>query len=1358
MSNINQTVSVTLTMNGEPARVQLDRLIGRSHELRKGLTSATTLTEKNKLQRELDSVDKQIAKLTTSIRGTESVLNHLSDSSIQGLRGALKHLKRELAATNPNTEEWRRYAEQIRQVEARLGELTATVAQGDSMWDKISGFATKLWPVTDLLQQAGSYVSELVEEYAAMEQEMAGVRKYTGMTEEDVAALNEALKGMDTRTSREGLNQLAQEAGRLGKTSQEDVLGFVRAADQINVALDDLGEGATLTISKLTGVFGDEERYGTEQAMLKVGSVINDLSQNCAASAPFLAEFASRMGGVGAQAGMTIPQIMAYGAVLDSAGMNVESTSTALSQVVVRMMQAPAKYAQVAGLDVQRFSEMLRTDVNGALVLFLETLQQAGGIDSLAPMFKDMGESGSQAIATLSTLAARIGEVKEQQTVAAESFEQATSISAEFGVQNETVAAQLDKARNRMHEMRVALGEKLQPVMLTAYSALNALAQVLVIVARFVYNNRGAIVALAAGVAAYNVVTKASIVLSRTWNGVCAAGTAIAQTSRLAMLALRVVYLHVTGAATKAAAATRLFNAACKASPVGLVIGVATALVGVLTSVMLRTKETTKAMEQARDESQQWRDSLTDISQATAQACAAETAQLKTLYEAAVNQSLSTDRRRQAAEKLQQLYPDYFKNLSAEEIMVGNAKTQYDKLRDSILQAARARAAAEKIASNEGEILDLEMQLEAQKEEQQKAVEEYNRAMARAESLKGADLGQFGAAQTHASILNIKMLAADHNVKATTDKIAELNKANATLADKHINTRGAAADGGLSPGGSGVGASATPSAHTADRFAAEKGWREKAEADARISYAKGETDSLTHAARMEQILLNYYGKVLARTDLSETERLNLMAEQAEARKKQAERATAASVEAEEATYSARLAELKQFYLDGAISKETYDIKAEEAEIEHQDRLVKTTAEGSAERAKAEERLTQLKIAQMERRQGEIRKKEEEMAAIKKEYFGDNAAELQAQYTVMEAALTEVYNRELAAAGDNAAERLRIEEAYEKAKLALRQKYGQLTEEDNRNTMQRWADDTKAWLDSDGGKAVTGSFDTIVSGMSSIFSQLNSLTQAELEMTTAAITRRYDAEIAAAEGNSFKIKKLEKEKEQAIAKAKNEANRKMFAMQVIQAVAQTAQNAIAAYGSAASIPVTGFILAPIAAAMAVTAGALQIAAIKKQQQAAEAQGYARGGFTPEGGVYEVAGVVHKGEWVASQRLTRDPRTRPILEALDYAQRTNTIGAITAADVSRSITAPVALAQAAPLSALRPGISTDLTDTATPSTPSSTLSAELTDTLRGLKERLNEPFVTVNTVTGDHGTLRAQQEYDRLIRNKTPKHKK
>ena len=332
--------------------------------------------------------------------------------------------------------------------------------------------------------------------------------------------------------------------------------------------------------------------------------------------------------------------------------------------------------------------------------------------------------------------------------------------------------------------------------------------------------------------------------------------------------------------------------------------------------------------------------------------------------------------------------------------------------------------------------------------------------------------------------------------------------------------------------------------------------------------------------------------------------------------------------------------------------------------------------------------------------------------------------------------------ELTLAGNNAKEKLRIEEAYQKAKAALVRKYGM----EELNGMQKATEAVVEWLDSDGGQAVLEAIDTVVSGMSSIFSGLSDIVQAELEIQTAAITKRYEAELSFAEGNTYKVKKLEKGKEEEIAKMKNEANRKMFAMQVIQAVAQTAMAAINAYSSAAQVPMIGYILAPIAAAMAVAAGAIQIASIKKQQQASEAQGYAEGGFTPRGPKNMEVGVVHAGEWVASQKLVQSPVARPMIEALDYAQRTNTIGTLRSEDVSRSITAPTVIARQASDGGLQKSM------TATVAALASYSSA-----IDRQNRRLNEPFVTVNTVEGDRGIKRVQEEYDNLMRNKNPKGK-
>lgn len=178
-----------------------------------------------------------------------------------------------------------------------------------------------------------------------------------------------------------------------------------------------------------------------------------------------------------------------------------------------------------------------------------------------------------------------------------------------------------------------------------------------------------------------------------------------------------------------------------------------------------------------------------------------------------------------------------------------------------------------------------------------------------------------------------------------------------------------------------------------------------------------------------------------------------------------------------------------------------------------------------------------------------------------------------------------------------------------------------------------------------------------------------------------------------------------------------------------------------------VPIVGYILAPFAAAMAIAAGAIQIASIKKQQQTSLAQGYSEGGFTKPGDVNEIAGVVHAGEWVASQKLLSSPEARPLINALDYAQRTNTIGSLKASDVSRSITAPSVIAN-----------NTNGESVATSMTANAMALASYTAVMKKLNDRLNEPFVTVNTVTGDTGIKKAQEDYCKLMKNKTNKRKR
>lgn len=191
-------------------------------------------------------------------------------------------------------------------------------------------------------------------------------------------------------------------------------------------------------------------------------------------------------------------------------------------------------------------------------------------------------------------------------------------------------------------------------------------------------------------------------------------------------------------------------------------------------------------------------------------------------------------------------------------------------------------------------------------------------------------------------------------------------------------------------------------------------------------------------------------------------------------------------------------------------------------------------------------------------------------------------------------------------------------------------------------------------------------------ISPIMDAMSSYYSAQCDLEVAKTEKKYEKQIEKAGNNSAKRKKLEEKQEKEIAKIKTKYAKKQAKMQIAQAIVTTAMSALNAYSSVmAGAPwPANMVLAPIAAGLALAAGAIQIATIKKQQQAQEA-GYYEGGFTGGSSYRREAGVVHEGEFVANHNAVNNPQLLPALQLIDIAQRNNTVGSLTAADVSRSM---------------------------------------------------------------------------------------
>lgn len=1501
MANYTSTANVVLSVNGKQAQKMLTQLEKDARRLEKQIAKAATAGDKatmKKLQRELKSTQRMMEQLKGSSASVDQTLRRLDKASPKELNKALKLLQQQLNGLQRGTAAWDAHVAKIRMLKAELQKVNATLATQKSLWQRFNGWLNGAQTAIMAFAAAvtGLVIAgrKAVQSYADMEEQMANTIKYTRMTAAEVEELNEIFKGMDTRLAREQLNLLAQEGGRLGYNTVASVKEYVEAASIINVALVDLGEGATQTIAKLSNIFGMEQMYGVRDSMLKIGSTVNHLSQNCTAAKPFIVEFAQRMAGIGSTAKMTIPEIMAFAATLDAHGQKVEMSATALQRTIMELFKKPAEMARKVGLETNSFIETLNKSTTQGVMMFLEALNKLGEDKALAvlsPLFQDLGLDGARVSSVLSNLSSHLDFLKWQLGEASEAFREGTSASNEYAIFNNTVQASIDKARKRVGELAIELGEKLYPLMKHIYTSSSAFMRVLNVIVDFLIKHRKAIGNLILVIGTYYswllLVKTATI----AWNTVVGIGKAVMTAYRTVLILGRIAVLAFTQGIGAATHAMRLLNTVVKANPFGLILSVIAAVVIAIRSLIDRTSEYTKKMREARNTaaalSEEYRKEMRNIDSLVGKLEAAKkgTKEYKNVKDEIIKQ-----------------YGKYLKGLVNERGEITNLTEAYKRLAAAARIAAKERS-IQTARDNADEVHSEAFKTQAARlleslQNEGKSFREATRItnqvvfqlettgtltadlVAELQAIKGNTWQANGMADHPVNIVN-EMIEQQGEYNDTMAAIADIERENNALAKyteqdlrrliEDIEPKVNAGQGGrvvigidgpqpevknlnaaelrdfLAEAQARLSVIQTPNVDpvagnpdfTLDDFTpyesdkdrkareaeerraaikarkdfkealnATKGTWESDTAQNVSDYSNGLKSWSDFLLRKHEIELKYFEDreaVYKQFNLTEDEdyqellkkkadyeaawlKKNAALKVEEAKRMQQVEETQAQMDfhtpgnalyGKEEALQQRLFEIKVKYLKkmqaayNQASEEwhNYQVQIEQAESAEQLRRQKLLAQRVAEWKKQYEyrEAKQRYDLEMElladafdkglisyreflEAQRDMKKKyaDEYMPESAKPQSGSAEGNAKAMKHDLEI-VKSLYEQGLISKKQYEQAKERIERTYNKKSLEGIRKFGSTQTNQLLDIYEAWQNFFNS-TEEDGGNWAT----RLAALASSVFAVMNAgmqqaseYMQACADIEVAKAEKKYDREIELAEGNSYRVKKAEKQKEKEIAKIKSDAAKKQFAMQVIQAVAQTATNALNAYGSAAQVPVIGYILAPIAAAMAVAAGAVQIATIKKQQQASEAQGYSEGGFTPEGKADEVAGVVHKGEWVASQRLVNNPRTRPLLEALDYAQRTNTIGSITAADVSRTITAPAVLAA-------QPQAPTVVNNTY--NTAPSADNSELTSTIRELKDRLNEPFVTVNTVSGDHGIQQAQDEYDRLMRNKSPKSRK
>ena len=1298
--------------------------------------------------KEIDRTNVDIKETKRQMQLVNNTMANLKTSSIRDLEYSIKALNQQMHGMERGTEQFKQMELKAKQLKAELQAVRAEGVAQESWIKRSADWFNRMQGIALGAVAAISgitfTVKKCVEEYAKMDDEMTNVRKYTGQAAEEVERMNEDFKKMDTRTPRQKLNQLAEDAGRLGITSTAAVEEFVDGADKINVALgDDLGDKAVSQIGKLAQMFGEDKTKGLRGAMLATGSAVNELAQNSSASAGYLVDFTARVAGVGKQAGFTQAQIMGLASVLDQNMQQDETAATAVQNLLAKMFQDSSKFAKIAGLNVKDFAKTLKEDANGALLQFLAAMRAKGGFADFAPMFEEMKMDGSRATGVLTVLADKLDDIKTAQNLANEAYSEGTSVLNEFETQNESVQAQLDKASKKFLDLSIELGQKLYPAARYCISAASLGVRALSTLVDFVKDYWRILIVLTAAIVTYTAVSKAKLIAEKAqmaWLNIMIlrekAHLVLVGLKTSALKTMAIVQMALTREIKLTTAAQMLWNKVLLANPITAVIAV---VAGLTAAIVTLSKETSTAEQAQRD----YNDAVTDANKQAAE----EEASIMRLVSAIQSNTTAESDRKAALEELNgKLMREHLGNITEEAVRTGQATRQIqsyiDMMKKKIVIDGLQKKLAESIAK---QAEDEDLLGEANNDNRGY----WKRFWDRLNPFAGGKTQKLNFAADHKDQLLQSVEREKQYQQKLIDKINELESQHFEVYDpepwRNNGFNGKDNDGTIIKKQSTAGTHQASDKERKARAKAEKtaaAEARKREAEAKRkqkqaadsikaetselmannakAYAEGKKTYQQFLDDRQNIQIKGFAKLKQLYGAESNEYKQLLDNQVTVVKQHDAAILKMNEQSIERERLQKEASIKAQYNDANSAIYQNDIALDEAIYQNDaDAMQKRLAlynEGSEEwldlKAEMEQASLDHQLQMQESYQNQLKELRQQFGKqdlqaqetmylngldnlykqglIKEEEYQQMKLEITKQFAAQRAQIdaddhgagsaqlkindksSEMVNSARAAAGESQSTGNATLGGYFSSQVENYQNTMEKLKELYGNDKQNHAAymQAKGKITSDFLNDLIEKTAVVYNGINGILSASSSYAQACSDLEQAKISKNYEKQIAAAGNNSKKKKKLEEKRDKELAAAKSKANKKAMKIEIAQAIASTAMSAINAYASAAAIPTIGWTLAPIAAGMATAAGMIQLAAIKKQHQA-EAAGYYEGGYTGGNRYRKEAGVVHEGEFVANHNAVNNSSIRPALDLIDRAQRSNTVGSLTAEDITRSL---------------------------------------------------------------------------------------
>ena len=669
---------IVITANAAVAKKVMEELQQRIDGIKQKMAALDVTTKQgqrefNKLKKELVSYNSAVTQNITNEERVKHAIDNLNTTSLKELRRALVSAKSVLGKTFADDPGLKKKQQDVRTLQNQIDKLTGSVHKQGGAWQTAMKNLTAYVGLFQVFNAIKNTVTSAIKKNFEFSSSLTDIRKVSGLAMEDVNKLATELAKIDTRTSIDGLAQLAYQGAKLGmgKYGVEGMKQFVAAADQINVAIgEEMGEEALPALSKLVETMGLIPKMGIEKAMLATGSAMFKLASTSTATSGNIVEFAKRLTGVSRTAGITTDQLLALGSASDSLFLMPEVSATAMSKFIVALQKNHNLIEKDLGIQQGTIKNMYAAGhAMDAIVMVLEKMRDKGNMNALGGIFKDLGSDGQRLVTAMVTMSKNVDVLKDHLYESQEAFEEATAVTNEYKMQQQSAIGILDRANNLWEKAFV------NP---DGVESVKAMAQAWYDMSQMILQSPVFKNTLQA--ALWSVITACKVfvtLLPLIANYVAGLGIYKA-----------VTFLWELGKAIKAAATAQIaFNSAAKVNPYVAIASAIVTAVGVVWSFVKADKEAAAAEAEAARKANAWKDKLKEA-QLQTDTLTRKLHSYKTTLEAL---NVSQNARNTQIARFNRDFRQYISKLGIEIKSVGDLKKHYSELAQEIQRATYYR-------------------------------------------------------------------------------------------------------------------------------------------------------------------------------------------------------------------------------------------------------------------------------------------------------------------------------------------------------------------------------------------------------------------------------------------------------------------------------------------------------------------------------------------------------------------------------------------------------------------------------------------------------------------------------------------